>query len=385
MVTSMLLSVSLQAMLLSVKKKLSQPEYCGTQYFNLSAMNSPQALHQLNAEHLAGRILSTLSTGERQRVLCAAILSLGQPVLMLDEPLAYLDKNAQRGLLDILRRLAKTGSSVIMFEHRRDIAHRVSDREIFMREGSLCPAEPPHTLFASVPDAPCGGDVQCAVENLSFSFDTRSLFSGVTFEVRSGESTLLLGDNGAGKTTLLSLIMGLIQPDCGTIHINGIPSHRHGPRMIARKAAYLFQQPDHQLFCARVRDELELQTADTAAIERELDTLDLRELADRHPRSLSMGQKRRVTIAAALVRNPALLLLDEPSVGQDDNSLALVIHRLNHYVAEGGALLCATHDARVARALGFKTIIIEKGTARSGGRQLVEEYFGTTIMHEEEK
>jgi energy-coupling factor transporter ATP-binding protein EcfA2 len=89
-----------------------------------------------------------------------------------------------------------------------------------------------------------------------------------------------------------------------------------------------------------------------------------------------MGQKRRVAIAAALARKPELLLLDEPSVGQDDESLALVIRRLNRYVSEGGALLCATHDGRVAHSLGVRTVVIENGRAMCGGRETAEKYFG---------
>lgn len=333
------------------------------------------ALALIQAGHLVGRTLSTLSTGERQRVLCAAIAALGQPVLMLDEPLAYLDRKAQQRLLSMLRKLADSGASVLMFEHRRDIAHRVSDRELFMREGRLCMAEPPHTLFEPAPDAPSGGEVRCAIDTVAFGYGPAPLFSGLSFEVRAGESMLLLGDNGAGKTTLLSLIMGLLRPRRGTIVTCGKQTHDTRPRVLAQKAAYLFQQPDHQLFCAQVRDELMLQSTDNAAIERELDDLALGELADRHPRSLSMGQKRRVTIAAALARKPALLLLDEPSVGQDDASLALVIRRLNRYVAAGGSLLCATHDGRVARALGVRTVVIANAQATYGGRELAQNYF----------
>lgn len=351
----------------------------GLENFSIARAAMPEkisaALALIQAGHLAGRTLSTLSTGERQRVLCAAIAALGQPVLMLDEPLAYLDRKAQQRLLLVLRRLADSGASVLMFEHRRDIAHRVSDRELFMREGHLCIAEPPHTLFEPATDAPPGGEIRCAVDTLSFGYSPSPLFSELSFEVRAGESMLLLGDNGAGKTTLLSLVMGLLRPQSGTIRTCGMQVGRHAPRLLARKAAYLFQQPDHQLFCARVRDELMLQTTDNAAIDRELSDLALGELADRHPRSLSMGQKRRVTIAAALARKPALLLLDEPSVGQDDESLALVIRRLNRYVADGGALLCATHDGRVARALGVTTVVIENGKATHGGRELAQDYF----------
>ncbi len=336
------------------------------------------ALNRVAASHLADRFLNTLSAGERQRVMLAALLALDQPVLVLDEPLAYLDAAAQRRFPDLTARLSRSGKTLLVFEHRRDLLQPGVDREIAMSDGRTAPpaaVSSEMTFPAVLPARP--GEIVLDAEEVRFGWARRAapLLTDLSFSVRQGESVVLLGENGAGKTTLLSLMMGLRRFTSGIIHTCGRPVHRTRPERLAGPAGFLFQHPDHQLYLARVKDEVFMQAADSAAAARELTELDLAGLTERHPRSLSMGQKRRLTIAAALARQPRLLLLDEPSVGQDDRNLARIIHRLSRFVQEGGALLTATHDLRFARAMAHRVLILKNGCLREEGSEAVSRFF----------
>jgi energy-coupling factor transport system ATP-binding protein len=336
------------------------------------------ALNRVEASHLADRSLNTLSAGERQRVMLAALLALDQPVLVLDEPLAYLDAAAQRRFPDLTARLSRAGKTLLVFEHRRDLLRPGVDREIAMSGGrTASPAAASAEMrFPEVPPARTG-EIVLTAEGVNFAWSRRAapLLKALSFAVRKGESVVLLGENGAGKTTLFSLVTGLRKSTSGVIHTCGHPVHRTRPERLACRAGFLFQHPDHQLYLARVKDEVFMQAGDSAAAARELAELDLEGLTERHPRSLSMGQKRRLTIAAALARQPQLLLLDEPSVGQDDRNLARIIHRLSRFLQEGGALLTATHDARFARAMAHRVLILKNGCLREDSTEAVSRFF----------
>lgn len=340
-----------------------------------------QALAMMNAKHLCGRILRTLSAGERQRVVCAAILALEQPILILDEPLAFLDRCAQRDFVLLVKKLTRQGMALLLFEHRRDLVRDITTREAFFHKGMLTGSAPPPASFETVS---CGtpGEILCSVDGIQFGWNDNHLFETIGFEIRSGESIVLLGDNGSGKTTLLSLLMGLHKPVSGNIVICGNDTRRVPTARIANTVAFLFQHPDHQLFASRVIDELLLQGIAQEKALQELELVDLAALAHHHPRSLSMGQKRRLTVATALARRPKLLLLDEPSVGQDDTSLSLVIRRLNAFIRDGGTVLCTTHDERVARALGSRIMVLDNKHLTTGNNDLARRFFEPGQGHE---
>ncbi|MBW2109752.1 MAG: ABC transporter ATP-binding protein [Deltaproteobacteria bacterium] len=327
-----------------------------------------EALHLVNGEHLFNRRLGTLSTGERQRVMLAAALAMDQKVLVLDEPLAYLDPKAQQLFVELMFRLAQKGKTILVFEHRRDAMEAVVHREIYMDGGRICSGPPVQQYFEHLNGYP-PKDAVLAVEELSFSWKNGEppLLAGISLEVRQHESVVLLGENGSGKTTLLHLAMGFFKPSQGKIFTCGHDTRRFPVSNIVGLAMLILQQPDHQLYMHRVRDEILSQAVDTNAAQEELAALGLQGFENHHPRSLSTGQKRRLTLAAALARRPKLMLLDEPSVGQDDMSLTLIVKRLNRFVRDGGALLTATHDIRVARALGHRVLKLKNGRLEKAG------------------
>lgn len=324
-----------------------------------------QALDLVEGRHLSGRMIATLSAGERQRIALAALLAVDPKVLVLDEPLAFLDAGAAHRLLGLLERLSRAKKTVLIFEHRRDMVRPAVDREIYMADGCSMPA--PSSMPDFSPIAPgTAGAPALVFEGVDFAWPgaNQPLLSHISFVIRQGESVVLTGDNGSGKTTILALAMGLLRPNAGQVLNCGALVRKTSPGRLAKKAAILFQNPDHQLHLPHVADEAGLGSPQGETARQALTAMGLADLADRHPRSLSMGQKRRLTLAAALGRRPELMLLDEPSVGQDDRSLAMVIEQLGQHVQAGGALLTATHDRRVAKALSHRCLIIENGRIR---------------------
>jgi energy-coupling factor transport system ATP-binding protein len=336
-----------------------------------------EALGRVRAGELLGRSIASLSSGERQRVMLAALLCLNQPVLILDEPLAFLDRRGCWLLLALIRGLALEGRTVLIFEHRRDLVLPMAHREICLADGLLVDRPPECPRFRGVGRSFPGGEALLELEGVRFNRKgaPRLILDRVSLEIARGESVVLLGENGAGKTTLMKLIVGLLKPQEGRITVRGSSRSGRPPGTSSPRTAYVFQNPDHQLHLPSVRDQIAWQTADEERARQEVESMGLRGLEDRHPHSLSMGQKRRVTLAAALSARPDLLLLDEPSVGQDDGSLGLILRRMDRFVAEGGALLSATHDARAARALGQRAFLLRDGGGLAGGPDLIDHFF----------
>jgi energy-coupling factor transport system ATP-binding protein len=270
-------------------------------------------------------------------------------------------------LVSLLRAIADRGRTVVVLEHRHDLLRSHIDIELRLRDGRLDdspiapsnappPQPPPHRP----------GAVMLEYRDVAFAWPRRasSVFRDVSFEVRASESVVLLGDNGTGKTTLLKLALGLLRPSAGRVRTAGLDATRARTRRLADAAALVLQNPDHQLHLPTVAEEIGWAAIDLDDAARRMADLALDGLEPRHPQSLSVGQKRRVTIAAALARRPCVLLLDEPSVGQDDASLDRVLRALTAFVADGGALLTATHDPRVVHALAHRTALLEHGRLR---------------------
>jgi energy-coupling factor transport system ATP-binding protein len=206
-------------------------------------------------------------------------------------------------------------------------------------------------------------DAVFILDNITYQTGGRMIIAGASFYMKRGERVVILGENGCGKTTLLRMLARLIRPTSGVVEQRVAPGsgRRASPKWFG-KVGYVYQNPNYQLFMPTVLDEIAYKAADTAAARSYADMFGLSKLLERHPHSLSEGQKRRLGVAAVCAARPKVLLLDEPTVGQDDESLGRMIEALNYINSEyGTTLVTVTHDSRCAGALADRTLCMRGG------------------------
>lgn len=208
------------------------------------------------------------------------------------------------------------------------------------------------------------------VESLHFHYGAAPVLDDVTFRVEAGEGVALLGANGAGKTTLSRLAMALLQPSGGRVVTAGRDTAGRRPEDLSDAVGYLFQNPEAQLFARTVRAEVSFgpermgwsQERIVAAVDGVLAELGLGALAERHPYDLPAPTRRLVALATALVADPQLLILDEPTAGLDRASKEVVAEVVLARRAQGAAVLVVTHD------LGFAAETLDRALVLEGAR-----------------
>jgi len=213
-------------------------------------------------------------------------------------------------------------------------------------------------------------DKLVSVRGVSYTYEggVRAL-AGVDLDIRPGEYLAVVGGNGSGKTTLAKAVMGLLRPDSGEIIISGRPSRSLTVAEVARTVGYAFQNPDHQLFCPTVLDEVRFgprnmgypEQVVEAKVRHALETMDIAELRDSAPFSLTLSERRRVSIASVISADPQVLILDEPTTGLDaleTHSLMESIGRLNR---EGKAIVLITHDMKLVAEHVGRVVVMSEG------------------------
>ena len=215
------------------------------------------------------------------------------------------------------------------------------------------------------PDRAAAGPI-LALEGVRYTFD-RSIpaVRDVTLEVDAGERVALVGPNGSGKTTLLRLAAGLLRPQAGAVRIAGRDPFRLSAPGLAALAGFVHQDPELGFLADTVAEEVALGLPPAAiAPARDLAdrlALPLDRFGDRSPYSLSGGEQRRLSLVTALARGPAVLLLDEPTYGQDRHGHEALVRVLDDIVGDGCAVLAATHDERFVRDAATRRVELADG------------------------
>ena len=333
----------------------------------------------------------TLSGGQKQRLITASTLATGQKILILDEPLANLDTQGATELMNTLRALAGAGYAVLVVEHRLDMVLPFVDTVWNIRAGVVTKVENKQEYLLSQTvtiednsDSQEKGKVLFSVNHVAFSVKKKEILKDVNFDIYEGERLLLLGENGCGKTTLLRLLARLYKPTSGNIGQTLDP--KFGKRKRGKKwfksVGVVYQNPNYQLFMPTVEQEIAFNAVSKDYAEEMIKLFGLEHLRKRHPQSLSEGQKRRVSIAAVAAGNPKVLLLDEPTVGQDYKGLCELVKILDElHDKSGNTMITITHDMRCAEALCDRAVIIANGKVQEqGGKELAHKYFFEKIF-----
>jgi energy-coupling factor transport system ATP-binding protein len=337
---------------------------------------------------------ATLSGGERQRLALAGVLALRPGLLLLDEPSAMLDDPGTAMLREqVAAVLAATGATCVLVEHRIAGWLDLVDRVVVLEPGAGVAADgPPAVVFASHgaaltargvwvpgsrPRVPrtvrSGGPVLLQARGLAATRRSRAraglppVVADVDLDVSAGCTLAVLGDNGTGKSTLALTLAGLERPAAGRAVatpplLRGLATpepHRWRPRDLVTRIGTVFQEPEHQFMAGTVADELAVGPRRAGAgkhetarrVEELLARLRLDALARANPFTLSGGEQRRLSVAAILATRPDVLVLDEPTFGQDARTWAELVTLLDELVEQGYAVVAVTHDDGLVEAL----------------------------------
>ncbi|HAV6900967.1 DUF3744 domain-containing protein [Vibrio vulnificus] len=377
----------------------------------------------VDLEQMLQRSPHDLSGGQKQRVSLAGILVDDVDILLFDEPLAALDPKTGKRTIEIIDELhRKTGKTVVIIEHRlEDVLHRHVDRIILMEGGEIMADTTPDELLASpllaqygireplyltalksagchlaLDDHPSSlselplanyqhamadwfhqanttnnhirSETLLDVRNLTYSYDgEKNALEGVSFNVQRGEFVSILGKNGSGKSTITKLIMGVIEPDDGAMYLNRQDLSELTIFERSQKVGVVMQNPNHMISHHMIFDEVAFGLRNRGWDEQQvndkvLDVLELCGLSKyRHwpIEALSYGQKKRVTIASILALEPELLILDEPTAGQDYRnytSMLSFIEKLNREL--GITVVIISHDMHLVLEYTTRSIVI---------------------------
>ncbi len=383
-----------------------------------------RVLADLGIVHLADRPPYAVSGGEQQRIAIASIVAMGLPVLVLDEPTAQLDPLATSGVAALLRELATGGVAILAAEHsptvlggsdrtlllasgepvafeppglalQPDVIGRagleaptlvalaatagLGPGEAFDEERiatALRTMRRPSASRVPAADAPVPWRpvrehqrTEIAMAGLAHRYPTGvEALRGIDLEIAPGQSVAIVGQNGSGKTTLVKHLNGLLRPTAGRVvvagrDIAGAPVHR-----LASTVGFVFQNPDDQLFSRTVGRELhfgprnlrlEPRTAETL-VDAALDAVGLASERETNPYDLNVSDRKLVALASVLATDPAILVLDEPTTGQDGPGVARVGRIVDGLHAAGRTIVAITHDMEFA-ARHFERVVVMRG------------------------
>ncbi|MCK2023799.1 energy-coupling factor ABC transporter ATP-binding protein [Microbacterium sp. kSW2-24] len=347
-----------------------------------------QALDAVGLDVPLDRPTKALSGGQKQRLALAGILAMRPGLVLLDEPTANLDPEGVVEVRDAVERMLQAHpATLIVVEHRLDVWLPLITRVIVVGQGGVVADGPPaHVLGVEgarlaadgvwvpgfAPDAPpaplsASGEVLISARDLAVArVKGKPVASGIDLDVRAGQALAITGPNGAGKSTLGLTLAGLLPPAGGAVAASAALAAGIGStpidwasRDLLTRIGMVFQEPEHQLLAKTVQEELAVgpralgmpEDEIAARSEELLHRLRLDRLARANPYTLSGGEKRRLTVAAALATRPRVLVLDEPTFGQDARTWAELVAMLAALRDEGTAIVTITHDLDVARAL----------------------------------
>lgn len=369
-------------------------------------------LAQVNLLDKKTSFIHHLSGGQKQKLALACVLVMEPDILLLDEPTANLDPQSARDFITILTSIKKTRSlTLIVIEHRLEgwlelLKHVIvlhSDggiltkgplKEVINNQGRAihnqgirlpyavqysidedCPPPYPFTLEelsqrnievpSNVRDPNRRGKALLELSDVQW----KHILKDLTLSLYEGEWIAVVGANGSGKSSLSKIMAGITKADRGTVTWKGTSMKKWRADNLRTQVGYVFQNPEHQFVTDEVFEEIAFSLRQRGTPELEirrqvehlLSLCRLNGLDRHHPYQLSQGQKRRLSVATMIVENQSLLLLDEPTFGQDAVSTQQLMALLEQRFQQGTTLLMITHDMELVHQYATRVIVMEQG------------------------
>jgi cobalt transport protein ATP-binding subunit len=397
------------------------------------------ALEKTGISHLRERGTHELSGGQKQRLSIASILAMRPKILVLDEPTSFLDPLGAIRIFKVLEALNRDhGITIILIEHRVDLASQYVDRVILVSDGRILRTGAPEEVFTleetrltgvgipkilelskrlnqrglafePLPLSPDSFieqlernippmDVRRAkktvvqdlegftgehnmspiirVEDVSYAYPSGvQALNGVSLTIHKGEFVAIMGENGAGKTTLVKHFNGLLRPQEGRIMVDGVDVSQVSVASLARKVGLVFQNPDDQLFSENVESEISFALNnfgfEKGVVEKRvnwaLNLLNLEQYRKSSPFILSGGERKRVALASVLAWDPEIVVLDEPTIGQDYSQKERLRHFLMQLRTQGKTTIIVTHDVEFVAECKPRIVLMADGDIIADG------------------
>jgi len=395
------------------------------------------AVETTGLQQLRQRATHELSGGQKQRLTIASVLAMRPDIIVMDEPTSFLDPVGAEHIFSVLDHLNKElGITIILIEHRMDLAVKYVDRMIVLNEGRVVQDGEPTMVLADDQTRLLGVGIPRVFElarrlnsrGVNFSklpvsaqqfynelkprlpkhrppetecIDTLSGFAGeyhhqptvqvrdvcftypgsvealrdVSLTIYQGDYVAIMGENGAGKTTLVKHFNGLLKPSRGKVTVNSVDVSTLSVAQLARHIGLVFQNPDDQLFEETVEKEISFALRnfgfDKSVIGQRvtwaLNLLDLTEYRHKSPFTLSGGERKRVALASVLAWDPEILVLDEPTIGQDYGQKERLRHFLAQLRSQGKTVIIVTHDVEFVAESQPRIVLMAGGRVVDDG------------------
>ena len=389
------------------------------------------ALETLGISELRHREISTLSGGQKQKVVFAAILALEPQILVLDEPTGELDPASSVQIFALLKKLnEEKGITIVIAEqkimllcefvkklivlekgtcvHYGEIRSTLTHQKEMEEAGINCPrvltltgkmekekllpadctgegriclnaneaaqivkkamgTKALHTAVAEPVEAQESSDTVLSFQNVSFSYNETANVKNLNVNIHKGDFTAIIGSNGAGKSTFSKLCNGLLKPSAGDVLVLDKNTKKEKVSNLAKHIGFLFQNPDRQICCGTVREEIAFSLRNNKVPEAEIKTRvenTIKEFGfnpDTEPFNMSRGQRQRLCLACLIALNPEILILDEPTTGLDYRECMEVMEKIRQLNENGTTVIMVCHDMEVVLDFAKKIIVMNRG------------------------
>jgi energy-coupling factor transport system ATP-binding protein len=389
------------------------------------------ALETLGISELRHREISTLSGGQKQKVVFAAILALEPQILVLDEPTGELDPASSVQIFALLKKLnEEKGITIVIAEqkimllcefvkklivlekgtcvHYGEIRSTLTHQKEMEEAGINCPrvltltgkmekenllpadctgegriclnaneaaqivkkamgTKALHTAVAEPVEAQKSSDTVLSFQNVSFSYNETANVKNLNVNIHKGDFTAIIGSNGAGKSTFSKLCNGLLKPSAGDVLVLDKNTKKEKVSNLAKHIGFLFQNPDRQICCGTVREEIAFSLRNNKVPEAEINTRvenTIKEFGfnpDTEPFNMSRGQRQRLCLACLIALNPEILILDEPTTGLDYRECMEVMEKIRQLNENGTTVIMVCHDMEVVLDFAKKIIVMNRG------------------------